>query len=80
MAIHSADSQMALVLNHLKSGKEINPIEALNKYGCFRLGAVIFDLKKEGHSISSRLHYFKNEAGKIKHYAIYKLEETENEG
>ena len=75
MAIHSEDSQMALVLNHLKSGKEINPIEALNKYGCFRLGAVIFELKKEGYKIHSRIHRYKKPSGRDGHYAIYKMEE-----
>lgn len=62
-----------MVLAHLQSGKEINPIEALNKYGCFRLGAIIFELKKEGYAISSRLHWYKKPSGKKGHYAIYKL-------
>lgn len=76
MAIHKEDSQVTLILNHLKSGKEINPKEAIVKYGCLRLGAIIFILKEEGHRISSRLHYFKTEAGKTKHYAVYKLKEN----
>lgn len=79
MAIHSADSQMAMVLKHLESGREINPIEALNKYGCFRLGAIIFELKKEGYAISSRIHRYKKPSGKDGHYAIYKLVTKENE-
>lgn len=77
MAIHNADSQMAMVLKHLESGKEINPIEALNKYGCFRLGAVIFELKKEGYKISSRIHRYKKPSGKNGLYAIYRLETEE---
>lgn len=36
---------------HLKSGKSITPLEALNLYGCFRLGARIWELRNEGHSI-----------------------------
>ena len=75
MATHCETSQMAMVLKHLESGKEINPIEALNKYGCFRLGAVIFALKKEGYLISSRIHRYKKPSGRDGHYAIYKLEE-----
>jgi hypothetical protein len=44
-------SQNAAILSHLLSGKSITPIEALNKYGCFRLGARVHDLKSEGHKI-----------------------------
>ena len=62
MAKHKADSQVTLILNHLKSGREINPKEALANYGCFRLGAVIFVLTKP--------------SGKKGHYAVYKLEEN----
>lgn len=76
MAKHKEDSQVTLILNHLKSGKEINPKEALAKYGCFRLGAVIFVLKEEGHNISSKLHYYEKPSGKKGRYAVYKLEEN----
>lgn len=74
MVKHKSDSQAALVLNHLKSGREIAPLEALSKYGAYRLGAIIFDLKKEGYNISSRIEYFKKSSGKIGRYAVYKME------
>ena len=35
------------VLQLLKSGQTITPIEALNKFGCFRLAAVVHRLRKE---------------------------------
>ena len=41
------------ILFHLKKKKKINPIEALNDYGCFRLSARILDLRKEGHNIKT---------------------------
>ena len=78
MAKHKADSQVTLILNHLKSGREINPKEALANYGCFRLGAVIFVLKDEGYNISSRLHYYTKPSGKKGHYAVYKLGDSSN--
>ena len=78
MAIHSENSQIALVLKHLLSGEEITPIEALNKYGCYRLGAVIFNLKKEGYRIKTRMEYFKKPTGTTGNYAVYKLEEETN--
>ena len=43
-------SQSMDILNHLKK-KPITPIQALNKYGCFRLAARINDLRMKGHRI-----------------------------
>ena len=48
-------SQCENILIHLQAGTSINPIQALNLYGCFRLGARIYDLKKAGFEIDSRL-------------------------
>ena len=44
-------SQEDSILNHLKSGKTITPIEALNLYGSFRLAARIASLRSQGHNI-----------------------------
>lgn len=76
---HRADSQPMVILNHLKTGAEINPLEALSKYGVYRLGAIIFILKKDGYNISSRMHNYTKANGKKGHYAVYRLEESENE-
>lgn len=46
-------TQSALILDHLKTGASITPIEALSRYGCFRLGARIYDLRKDGHTITT---------------------------
>lgn len=46
-----SDSQLKQILAHLKSGRSITPLEALAQYGCFRLGARIYDLKQIGHDI-----------------------------
>jgi hypothetical protein len=48
-------TQADQILNHLRSGKHITPLEALNRFGCFRLGARIWDLKKAGHEIESEM-------------------------
>ena len=45
------ETQTAQILAHLKTGRSITPIDALNEYGCFRLGARIYDLKQDGHNI-----------------------------
>jgi hypothetical protein len=77
MAKHGNDSQVMLVLNHLKTGAEINPLDALSKYGCYRLGAVIYILKREGYSIATRLEDYIKPSGKRGRYAVYRLEECE---
>jgi hypothetical protein len=62
-------SQCENILRHLQSGKPINPLQALNQYGCFRLGARIYDLKQSGYNIDSRM--IKAENGKK--YAEYSM-------
>ena len=46
-------TQKERILEHLKAGDSITPIEALNKFQCFRLADVIFKLKADGHKITS---------------------------
>lgn len=50
-------SQCEKILSHLQSGKSINPMQALNLYGCFKLGARIHDLKKDGNFIDTKMIY-----------------------
>lgn len=65
----STQSQCKNILRHLQSGKTINPLQALDQYDCLRLGARIYDLKKRGHSIDSRMIRAKNG----KKYAEYSM-------
>lgn len=39
-------SQVTAILKHLRQGKAITPLEALELFGCFRLGARIHDIKR----------------------------------
>ena len=48
-------SKQSKVLAHLVSGKSITPIEALELYGSFRLGALIFNLRADGHKINTEI-------------------------
>lgn len=73
MARHQSDSQIMVILNHLKNGEEITPLDAFTKYGVYRLGAIIYDLKQEGYNILSRIEHYKKPSGKRGHYAVYKL-------
>ena len=53
METKETQTQKEAILRHLQSGKTITPLEALNLYGCFRLGARIWDLRDEGYVIRS---------------------------
>ena len=49
------ETQQQKILAHLQDGKSITQMEALRRYGCFRLGARIHNLKRQGVNIVSRL-------------------------
>lgn len=55
-------SQEAAILEHLQSGKPITPLEALELYGCFRIAARIWSLRKQGFVIDTE--DFITESGK----------------
>ena len=66
--VHREESQSGRILKHMQEGYGITPITALNKYGCFRLAAVVFNLKREGHNIRTTIIRENN-----KKFARYKL-------
>lgn len=43
------------ILQHLNEYGTITPMQALTHYGCFRLGARIYNLKRLGHRITTEL-------------------------
>lgn len=54
-------------LDYLERYGSITPLEALTAFHCFRLAAVIFKLREEGHAITTKIN-----EGRDK-YAIYTL-------
>lgn len=46
-------TQKQFVLWHLEQFGSIEPLTALREYGCYRLGDVIFRLRKEGYDITT---------------------------
>lgn len=75
MATHKANSQISLVLKHLKSGASIEPLEAWELYGIYRLGACIEVLRKEGYPIYTELVFYEKDNGRKGHYAKYTMGE-----
>ena len=64
-------TQANQILLWLKRGHSITPLEALNKFGSFRLGARIYELKKRGYNIERKFVITNSK----KYVAEYRLEE-----
>lgn len=47
--------QCTSILQHLEEYGSIEPIAALDLYGCFRLAARISDLRRRGHVIRTEI-------------------------
>ena len=76
MAFHRDDSQHKLVLEHMKHRGGIHPEMAHELYGIFRLGAIIFNIKKEGHKVDTKMVYYTKPSGRRGRYAVYSLAEN----
>lgn len=51
----SCSSQKSRILEHMRTGHSITPLEALNSFGCLRLGARIADIKAEGYLVHTEM-------------------------
>lgn len=48
-----AMSQESEILHALKYGRKLTPLAALRLFGCLRLAARVYDLRRSGHTIHS---------------------------
>lgn len=48
-------SQELDILRHLAKGKTLTPLEALRRFGCLRLGARVFELRRQRWPIERRM-------------------------
>ena len=46
-------NKTGMILEHLQQGKPITPLEALEKFRSFRLGSIIYNLRKCGYNIKT---------------------------
>tara|TARA_R100001510_G_C7625744_1_gene185637 strand:- start:159 stop:368 length:210 start_codon:yes stop_codon:yes gene_type:complete len=65
-------SQNKVIIKHLKKHRTINPLQALNLYGCFRLAARISDIRDMGYTINTQYEHDKR-TNKV--YACYILDQ-----
>ena len=61
------------VLQFMKTNGSITQREAIVEIGCYRLAAVIYKLKKEGHEIKSENVSGKNRFGDPVNFARYSI-------
>jgi len=68
-------TQKDRVLKYMQDTGKITPLDAIREFGCLRLSARIFDLKRDGYNIVSETETSKNRYGESVSYASYRLEE-----
>ncbi|MBR0463434.1 MAG: hypothetical protein IJJ23_03520 [Clostridia bacterium] len=67
--------QMDKVLRHLRDFGTITPMDAMRDYSIMRLGARVWDLKRRGYNVTSRIVQGENKYGEPTHWAEYTLQE-----
>lgn len=84
--MNQTSSQNQQILAHLRGGNPISQAEAFDKYGCLRLAARIYDLKKmldetrTGESIEAVKIPFITRLGEIGRYCRYYLKPSQPQG
>lgn len=67
--------QTERILQYMRDFGSITQLEAIRDISCMRLGARIFDLKREGYAIEKEMETSKNRYGEDTSYARYRLVE-----
>ena len=67
-------TQRDMIVQYMQDTGSITPLDALREFGCMRLGARIFDLRKSGIEIRRVLEQRENRYGKRVSFARYYLE------
>jgi len=62
-------SQTKQIANYLNKGKKLTTLDALNKFGCFRLAARISDLRNDGMNIKTKIIKLENKK-QVAQYSI----------
>ena len=73
-------TQNERILEHMRKYGSITQAEAMKDYGIMRLGARIYDLRREGYRINAAFIKGKNRYGEPVSYASYSMEEVKENG
>ena len=64
-------SQIQTIRTALENGEKLTPLIALQKYGCFRLAAVVHRLiKRDGMDIKAELIHISKAEGLVARYSM----------
>lgn len=66
-------TQEQAVRNHIINNGSITQAQAVRLYGCYRLSARIYDMRKDGYEIATQYKTSKNRFGYVSVYANYVL-------
>lgn len=66
-------TQCDMILQYMQDVGGITPWEAMKEFGCMRLGARIYDLKRRGVEIATEMVTDRNRYGKHVSYARYRV-------
>ena len=66
-------TQEQAVRNHIINNGSITQAQAVRLYGCYRLSARIYDIRKDGYEIATQYKTSKNRFGYVSVYANYVL-------
>lgn len=66
-------TQNDMILDYLRQNGSITQAEAISQFGCYRLGARIWELKQRGHKIIKVMEAGRNRFGILTRYARYAL-------
>ena len=66
-------TQCGQILDYLMQGHTITQAEAITLFGCYRLGARIYDIKGQGFDIRREMEQGTNRFGEPVRYARYWL-------
>lgn len=75
MSLTQKETQRKGILEYMQKHGHITPIEALEQFGCFRLSARIWELRKAGYIIKTTSH---KKSGK--RFAVYHLKGHKTNG
>lgn len=67
------NTQNRRLLEYLQTHVSITPLEAWTHLGIYRLSGRVFDLRKEGHRITSKIVTVRNKWGEEARVASYAL-------
>lgn len=73
-------NQRDKILRYMQNFGSISQMEAVQQFGCYRLGARIHELKKQGVGISREMEHTRNRYGEPVSFARYRLEEGDGNG